>query len=70
MTAILEKARADGYSEGYEEGRNRQAQYDQNYRDAAFYEGQQDGWENAPSRFRWWLFGVICGAAIVAWWLS
>lgn len=29
----------------------------------AFERGRISVWDDQPSRFRWWLFGVACGAA-------
>ena len=57
MTSILEKARAEGYRDGA-------SQQSMICHDDAYYQGQQNAWDDAPSRLRWWLFGLGCGATL------
>ena len=61
--SILDQARAEGREDGYWSG----AQLKMCERDQAFYDGQCDAWADAPSRFRWWLFGLACGLLPAFW---
>lgn len=56
VTPILEQARTEGYKEGWSQAG--QCAYDE-----AYYQGQQSSWAIAPSRSRWFMFGLVCGAA-------
>lgn len=57
--SILAQARMEGWREGW-------AQAGQVKHDDAFYEGQQSAWKDAPSRLRWFLFGLAAGATMFA----
>lgn len=70
MTAILDRVRAEGFDAGRTDANERNAQNRMMGEDDAYYKGQCDAWADAPSRFRWWLFGAASGGATVAWWLS
>lgn len=58
--SILERARADGFRQGV--GQASQVAYDE-----AYWQGQQDAHDGAPSRLRWFLFGFCIGLAIMSW---
>lgn len=66
MDPILELARAEGFAAGKLasdefNGLMRSMAYDE-----AYYDGQCDALGDAPSRFDWWLIGLVCGA-VAAW---
>lgn len=63
MSTILEQARAAGYAEGYDDGRNWNGQYLMCVKDEAFCAGRIDALEGAPSRLRWFVLGLIVGLA-------
>ena len=63
MTAILEKARAEGYAAGIAQARQNYADMSTMERDDEFYRGQCDAWADAPSRLRWFMLGLIVGLA-------
>lgn len=64
MTSILEKARNEGRDKAEARCKSNMDQMSLMNHDDAYYRGQQDGWEDAPSRFKWWAFGVLVGVAI------
>lgn len=67
MDSILDRVRAEGFSAGLSQARQNYADMSTAERDDEFYKGQCDAWADAPSRFRWWLFGLICGLLPTFW---
>lgn len=58
MTAILDKVRSEGFEAGRIDANERNAQCRMAGEDDAYYRGQCDAWDDAPSRLRWFMFGA------------
>ena len=65
--AILDQVRAEGYQEGKADAQQMAAQYRMMDRDEVYMKGFYEAWGKSPSRFRWWLFGLICGLLPMFW---
>lgn len=63
MTSILQKARDEGRAQAKAEYADYASQLSLCRYDDAREEGRQQAWAEAPSRFKWLAFGVLCGAA-------
>ncbi|WP_141134022.1 hypothetical protein [Sphingopyxis indica] len=63
--SILEQVERDATAAADERWRNHVAQLEFVHGENEYWRGLRSGLALAPSRWRWWLFGLACGAAIV-----
>ena len=65
--SILDRVRAEGYQEGKDDAKYMAAQGRAMDHDEAYMKGFYEARDKSPSRFRWWLFGLICGLLPTFW---
>jgi len=65
--SILAQARAEGYQEGKDDAKYMAAEGRAIDHDEAYMKGFYEARDKSPSRFRWWLFGLICGLLPTFW---
>src|SRR3546814_9352474 len=63
--SILARVRRDATAAADERWRAHTGQLELLGREEAYQRGWQDAFGGAPSRLRWWLFGIACGALIM-----
>src|SRR3546814_17477934 len=63
--SILEQVRLDATAAADERWRAHIAQLELLTHEGDYDRGWTDAWSYRPSRLRWWLFGLACGALIM-----